>query len=223
MKAAAMRAAAAASALAVLTAAALALQGAQRERTLAAFSTSLEGRSEEQLHNIRLAARRLDGTLVPPGQEFSLAAALGPPGADRGWREAPAFVAGEVEQAAAGGICQVSSTLYNAALLAGLRITERHPHSRPVASVPPGRDAAVAHGVADLKFLNCRRWPVRIRASADGMRLTVRISGAGPSPPQARLRVAAARTAGRLVVTVWRQEPGRPEVLVSRDEYRLGP
>ena len=216
-----LRVGAVAGTLAVLTAGAVTLQNAQRERVLAAFSTSLEGRTDEQLHNIRLAARRVDGALVLPQQEFSMAAALGPPSADRGWRKAGAFVAGEVEQAVAGGICQVSSTLYNAVLLAGLPVTERHAHSRPVASVPPGRDATVAYGVADLRFQNTRSWPVRIRASAEGGRLTVRITGRGPAPPPVRLRVTATETGDRLVAVVWKQLSGQPDILISRDEYRL--
>ncbi len=217
-----LRAAAAGAALAVLAAGAAALHISQKERTLAAYSTSLEGRTDAQLHNIRLAARRIDGALVLPGNEFSMSRALGPPGRDRGWREAEAFVAGEVERAVAGGVCQVSSTLYNAVLLADLEVTERHAHSRPVASVPPGRDATVAWGIADLRFRNTRPWPVRIRASADGRRLTVRIAGPGPAPPPVRLRVTVSESGGRLAASLWRTAAGGPETLVSRDEYRLG-
>ena len=133
-----LRVGVAAGALAVLTAGAVALQNAQREGVLSAFFKSLEGRTEEQLHNIRLAARRVDGALVLPQQEFSMAAALGPSSADRGWRKAGAFVAGEVEQAVAGGVCPVSSTLFNAILLAGVAVKEGHAHSRSVAGGPTG-------------------------------------------------------------------------------------
>lgn len=208
-------------AVAMMAAAGLALRSASSARVLAAYSTSLEGRTPEQLANIRRAARLLNGSLVLPGQEFSLSRTFGPTTPDSGWERAPAFVGGEVEVAVAGGICQVSSTLYNAALMAGMTVTERHAHSRPVMSVPPGRDATVAWGIADLRFQNRRPGPVTILARAEGRRLTVSISGPGEMPPRVSLSVRTSTVGDRIVASVWKQEEGRSgRTLVSTDEYR---
>ncbi len=206
----------------MVAAAGLALRSASSARVLAAYSTSLEGRTPEQLANIRRAARCVNGSRVLPGQEFSLSRTLGPTTPDRGWQRAAAFVGGEVEAAVAGGICQVSSTLYNAALLAGMTVTERHAHSRPVASVPPGRDATVAWGIADLRFRNGRPGPVTVSALAEGHRLTVSISGPGEKPPRVSLSVRTSAAGDRIVSSVWKQEEGRSgRTLVSTDEYRV--
>lgn len=198
------------------------LRSASSERALGGYSTSLEGRSAEQLFNIVRAARRLDGAVVLPGREFSLAAALGDTGPGQGWRQAQMIRGGVVEQAVAGGICQVSSTLYNAALSSGMQITERHAHSRPVASVPPGRDATLARGVADLRFRNGREHPVRIRAGVRGERLSVTIAGAGEAPPRCRFTVKQSRLRGALAVSLWRTEPDGTRTMVSCDEYETG-
>jgi vancomycin resistance protein YoaR len=96
---------------------------------------------------------------------------------EQGFERAPTIVAGELRTEWGGGVCQVSSTLYNAALLAGLSVTERHAHSRRVSSVPPGRDATAAFGIADLKFVNTTGNAIRIRASATRTRLAIVISG----------------------------------------------
>lgn len=195
------------------------LQSAVTERDLGGYSTSLEGRNSAQLHNIRRAARILDGSTVLPGKEFSLAKTLdGRPGGE-GWRPAAMLTPSGVEEAAAGGVCQVSSTLYNAALASRMDILERVAHSRPVASVPPGRDATVARGIADLRFRNSRKLPVRISARTEGDRLTVSIRGAGRAPAAARLTTEERRLHGKLVVSVWRSGQGGERELVSRDEY----
>lgn len=195
------------------------LRSASSERALGGYSTSLEGRSAEQLFNIVRAARRLDGAVVLPGREFSLAAVLGDTGPGQGWRQAQMIRGGVVEQAVAGGICQVSSTLYNAALSSGMQITERHAHSRPVASVPPGRDATLARGIADLRFRNGREHPVRIRAVARGERLSVTILGAGERPVRYRFSVEQRRLRGALLVSLWRTDPDGTRTMVSCDEY----
>lgn len=214
--------------MAVLACAGVVLFGAmlwstRTDSMLGAFSTSLEGRNPEQLANIRLAAGRINGHQVLPGQTFSMADALGPTEPSHGWKSARAVVRGQMQDAVAGGICQVSSTLYNAVLLAGLDVTERHAHSVPVQSVPPGRDATVAWGVADLRFRNTRNSNVRIRASAAGHRLTVSLQGAGPAPPRARITSSSQREDGRIVATVWRETPDGGREMISRDEYQAGP
>lgn len=151
---------------------------------LASFSTDLSARSPDQLHNIRRASAAIDGAVVKPETEFSFNAAVGLCGVARGYRQAPAIVDGEMRPSWGGGVCQVSSTLYNAALLAGLDVTERHAHSRRVSSVPPGRDATTAFGIADLRFVNTTGRPIRLRVSVSGSRLTASVIGAGRGQDQ---------------------------------------
>jgi vancomycin resistance protein YoaR len=147
------------------------------------FALSLPGR----VHNIRLAASTLDGTLVEPGGEFSFNATIGQTGAAQGYQPAPVIVAGEIAEGVGGGVCQVSSTLYNAVLLAGLQVLERTGHSLAVGYVPPGRDAAVVYGWRDLRFLNNLGHGIWIRTFVNGHRLKVRLFGEPVAGKEIRL------------------------------------
>lgn len=129
---------------------------------LASYRTSLADRTEAQRHNMRQAVIALDGVVIEPGETFSFNQVVGPRTPERGYREAPAFMERDLVKSIGGGICQVSSTVYNAAALAGLTIVERHPHSRRVTSVPPGRDATVWYGMTDLRFQNVHAYPKRL-------------------------------------------------------------
>lgn len=189
--------------------------------TLGAFATSLSGRSPQQVANISRAARLVDGVKVLPGQEFSLNKALGSQSFRVGWEEAEVIVNGEVKKAAGGGVCQLASTLYNAILLADLPVTERHPHSRPVSSVPPGRDAAVALGIADLRFRNNRSTPVTLSAAVSGRTLSVEIKGPGKPPANITLETSTAASGTHLKAAVWKKTEGSSgRELVSEDTYR---
>ncbi|MCL5773742.1 MAG: VanW family protein [Firmicutes bacterium] len=147
-----------------------------REYDIAAFTTSLSGRSFRQIHNIKLAASKLDGYTIDTGQIFSLQKALGDITKESGFHEAPSIVGGKVVDSTGGGLCQVSSTIYNASLLAGLEIIERHPHLFTVRSVGPGRDAAFANGSCDLKFKNNYSTAVKLRVYITGERLIAKIT-----------------------------------------------
>jgi vancomycin resistance protein YoaR len=96
---------------------------------------------------------------------------------EKGYRDAMIIVGNKFEPGLGGGICQVSSTLYNASLLAGLSIVERHNHNLAVAYAPLGRDATVAYGIQDLKFRNNTEQPIYIRAVTSGGKLTINIYG----------------------------------------------
>lgn len=144
------------------------------EVELANFSTSLAGRTRNQRHNARLAAAALDGVILPPGGEFSFNRAVGPWTRDKGYKRAPVSYGGEMVISWGGGVCQVSSTLYNAALLAGLTVLERDHHRWAPLYVPPGRDAAVAYGLADLRLRNPYPDPVRLEARVHGDTLLCR-------------------------------------------------
>lgn len=156
---------------------------------LSEYVTSLEGRTDSQRQNAILAARRIDGATLEPGAEFSFNACVGPWTADAGYLRAPVSYDGELLVAWGGGVCQTSTTLYNAALLAGLQIRQRHAHEWPPRYAPPGRDAAVAFPGVDLILRNPYPWPVHLEAGASAM--TLRVSVQGPRRPVQRATVAS--------------------------------
>ncbi|MDO8683288.1 MAG: VanW family protein [Armatimonadota bacterium] len=131
-------------------------------KVVAAYRTSLAGRSSAQAYNARLAVKAIDGKILQPGAEFSFNRVVGSWSADRGYVKAPVSYDGELIPSWGGGVCQLSTTLYNAALLSGMEITERHRHQFPAKYAPPGQDAAVAQQDIDLRFRNPYNWPVRI-------------------------------------------------------------
>lgn len=137
-----------------------------KEVRISGYITSLRGRSPAQRRNARLAAWAVNGTVIPPGGLFSFDRRVGSWSADQGYVQAPVSYDGELVNAVGGGVCQTSSTLYNAALLAGMQIVERHSHHFCPEYVPPGRDAAVAQTLIDLRFKNPYPWPVRIECRA---------------------------------------------------------
>lgn len=149
--------------------------GSAREVELANYSTSLAGRTPGQRHNVRLAAAAVDQAVVPPGGAFSFNTTVGPWVRSRGYRRAPVSFGGSILLDYGGGVCQLSSTLYNAALLAGLEVVERDHHVWQPLYVPPGRDAAVAQGIADLRLRNPYPAPVLIRATVASQRVEVRL------------------------------------------------
>ncbi len=145
---------------------------------LARFTTRFNPGKVGRTHNLVLASRCINGAILKPGMQFSVNKIVGPRLGSRGFRNAPIFVRGKLEDGLGGGICQVSSTLYNAVLLSGLKVLERNHHSRTVPYVVPGRDATVAFGLQDFRFENTNSAPIGILAQVQGSRLTVDIYGA---------------------------------------------
>lgn len=141
------------------------------------FSTSFKGSSKNRIENIKLSANAISNKLVLPGEEFSYNKATGPRTAESGYRAANVIIGGELTPDIGGGVCQTSTTLYNALLRADLTIVERHNHSIPVGYVPIGQDAAVAYGYLDLKFKNNFDFPVFIYSKVVGDRVYVYIYG----------------------------------------------
>jgi vancomycin resistance protein YoaR len=154
---------------------------------LASYSTKYKPWQRDRTHNLILAAEALNGTLLKPGETFSYNKVVGPRKPSRGFRKAPIFVRGEVEQGLGGGVCQVSTTVYNAALLANMEILSRAHHSRPVDYAPIGRDATVAYPAPDLKFRNTTGAPVYILASASNGIVSVILLGKKPSNQEVQL------------------------------------
>ena len=143
----------------------------------ASFYTTYSASSKERKHNIALACKSLNNTLVESFGEFSFNRCVGERTEKRGYQKAKIIVSGEFVDGVGGGVCQVSTTLYNALILAGLDILECHPHSLPVSYVEPSFDAMVNSGYADLKFINNTHNPIIIKAFANGDRLLIEIWG----------------------------------------------
>lgn len=162
---------------------------------LARFSTHFRPGERNRSHNIRLAAAAIDGLILLPGDVFSYNETVGRRTRARGYRLAPQIVDGEMVPGIGGGVCQVSTTLYNAALLADLQIVERRHHQLPVKYVPSGRDATVADGYLDLRFRNGLARPVALNVVAEGGRLVARVIGA----PECRRKVRLLRQGVRTV------------------------
>lgn len=141
------------------------------------FFTSYYGSTDERKQNIALAVKFLDKTIVDVGGEFSFNFTVGERTEKRGFKTAKIILNGKFVEGIGGGVCQVSSTLYNAVILAGLKITEYHPHSLAVSYIAPSFDAMVNSGAADLRFYNNTDNPIIIRANADGNKLKIKILG----------------------------------------------
>ena len=124
-------------------------------------------REPSRATNIAVAASRINGVVIQPGEEFSFNRTILPRTAANGYVEAPIYVSGKHSTGTGGGICQVSSTMYSAMLNGGIPATERHPHSLPVPYLPEGRDATIAGNYYDLRFVNIYNTPLQISAVAD--------------------------------------------------------
>ncbi|MPM45227.1 hypothetical protein SDC9_91913 [bioreactor metagenome] len=144
---------------------------------LGSYTTSFDTRDGNRTTNIKLAAWKINGHIIYPGETFSFNEIVGPREKDYGFKEAMEFVDGELVPGIGGGVCQVSSTIYNAALLANLNVIERYNHSKPLGYVPLGRDATVVYGALDFKFGNNSAAPVMVMAEVDGNKLHVGVFG----------------------------------------------
>lgn len=147
------------------------------KQTLAKYTTIYDAGNKNRSHNIALAAKTINGTILLPGETFSYNGVLGNPSKANGYKLGTAYVGGKVVDSYGGGVCQVSSTLYNSVLYANLEIVQRYNHSYVVNYVPAGRDATVSYGGKDFKFKNTRNYPIKIVASAKNGVVSVSIMG----------------------------------------------
>jgi vancomycin resistance protein YoaR len=145
--------------------------------TLASYTTYYDVSNVSRTYNVNVAADALDNCLVKPGATFSFNQIVGPRSQEAGYKEALIIEQDKFTPGIGGGVCQVSSTLYNAVLLAGLEIVERSNHALPVAYVPLGRDATVAYGVCDLRFRNNTGGYLYIKTRVGGGALTITVLG----------------------------------------------
>jgi vancomycin resistance protein YoaR len=210
---------------------------------MSAYATPLEGRLTTQRQNAELALDKLDGTIIEPGAVFSFNDTVGTWSRSDGYRKAPVSFNGQLIWTWGGGVCQTSTTLYNAMLLSGLELVERHRHRFAPGYVPAGRDAAVAYSNIDLKFRNPYEWPVTIRAQVRDGKLLCSVIGKGKPASDISIithvtdvrtpdtlvdnregrggRVMNPGKTGFSVVThrVWRSAAGERREMLSTDTY----
>ena len=148
----------------------------QKYKTIGTYTTNTTSNSKRNT-NIRLAAEALNGTIVGPGQEVSFNDTVGQRTEAKGYQGAAAYNNGEVVQEIGGGVCQVSTTLYNAALKAGMKISLRRSHTFEPSYVTPGMDATVSWGGPDFRFINTSSSAIGIKASYSNQTVTVSIYG----------------------------------------------
>ena len=151
----------------------------QKYKVIGTFTTTTTSNKDRNT-NISLASTALDGLVIKPGEEFSFNNTTGNRTLEKGYRPAGAYLNGKLVEEPGGGVCQVSSTLYNAVVFAGLETTERHAHSFEPSYVTPGEDAMVSYdGYAgpDMKFINTSNVAIVIRAKLVDQKLTASIVG----------------------------------------------
>ena len=156
-----------------------AAQAREKFQRLGTYSTTTTA-NKDRNENVRLAAAALNGKIIQPGEEFSFNLTTGNRTTDKGYRPAGAYVNGVLVDEPGGGVCQVSSTLYNAVVFSGLKTTERHAHSYEPSYVTPGEDAMVSydgHSGPDMKFVNNSKTAVGIKTSFSDRKLTISIYG----------------------------------------------
>ncbi|KNY25786.1 VanW family protein [Pseudobacteroides cellulosolvens] len=147
--------------------------------TIGSYTTSILDKDESRVNNIELASERIDGLKLSPGEQFSFNKIVGRRTEEKGYEKATIITRKDgmpkKGTGVGGGICQVSSTLYNAIDQCGLKIIERHKHSKAVGYVPKGKDATVTYGAYDFRFSNNRSYPIMIRTYLNSNTLTVKI------------------------------------------------
>lgn len=144
---------------------------------LSTFTTRFDESDRDRSTNLRIACSKINGKVLMPGEIFSYNKTLGARTAAAGFKNGKVYEGGEVVDGIGGGICQISSTLYNAVVMANLQTVERRNHQFVTSYVGPGRDATVVYGAIDFKFKNTRKYPVRLKASAVNGIATVTIYG----------------------------------------------
>ncbi len=157
---------------------------------LGTYTTSLENKEENTIYNIKLASKMINGILVKPQEIFSFNKYVGPAEKEDGFKESTIIANGKFEDGYGGGICQVSSTLYNTALFANLQIVERYNHSiygDATKYVPLGRDAAIFYGYKDLKFKNNLDQKIVIFVKVFGDTLRADILGSDEDRPEVEI------------------------------------
>lgn len=171
---------------------------------LGSFTTQFDPTNVNRTYNVSVAAAAMDGQIISPQEVFSFNEIVGPRSTDSGYKNAPIIVNNELVDGLGGGVCQVSTTLYNAVLLANLEIVSRTNHSIPVPYVPIGRDATVVFEYIDFKFKNNTDYWLYIQSYVSGGNLTVKLFGNDKFKRD-------------VVIRSWIEETFEPETIVEQD------
>ena len=148
----------------------------KKETEIASFTTKIYTKDSGRQNNLTLACSALNNTTIENGKTFSFSKTVGRATSSKGYKKADVFRNGNVVEALGGGLCQVSTTLYNAVLkIPELKVTERHPHSNKVPYIKSGKDAAVSYGAQDFKFVNNTGNTIKIKASNTKNNVTVKL------------------------------------------------
>lgn len=191
-------------------------------RLINAFRTTLPNPILQEEHNVGVAADYLAGSVILPGEIFSLNRAIGPRTQERGFGKGPVYLDGQIKATIGGGICKIASTLYNVVVFSDLLLVERHPHSMLVPYVPPGRDATVVWGAKDFRFRNNKKAPVIIWAFLQDNTLYIALYGQYEPP---RVEWHHEELARNRTWTITRQNPalahGEERVLEGADGVKI--
>ena len=164
-------------------------------------TTSFKGSSAARIKNIRVAAGNMNDYILPSGVIASLDAIFKPRTAANGYQSAGIYSGGRLVDGMGGGICQVSSTAYNALMNAGITVTMRYPHSSPVSYLPLGTDAAISAGTKDLQFRNDYPHAVRLETVVEGKKLTVNVYVKADDMNGVTYQLWAAKTSSMSAIT----------------------
>lgn len=132
--------------------------------------------------NMQLAVKTINQLILMPGDEFSFNKVVGPRDVEHGYKTAHVYIRGRIEDGIGGGICQVSTTMYNAVLTADLEVAERKNHSFTVGYVPLGQDATAFYGGTDFRFINSTKWPIKLLSNVSGNKIHFSIMGTNENP-----------------------------------------
>ncbi len=149
---------------------------------MAAYCAVLKDPLPGEEYNVHLAARTIAGTVIAPNQIFSQNNKIGPYTESKGYQIGPTYIGSKLTTTVGGGVCKISSTLYNVSILSNLEIVERHNHSMPVPYVPYGQDATVSYGAKDFRLKNNTNFPILIWAEGIGNRLYIGFYGKEKPP-----------------------------------------
>lgn len=174
---------------------------------LSSFSTKYSARDTNRTTNLKLASNKINGTVIMPGEIFSYNKVVGARTIAAGYKEAPIYLSGQVVDGLGGGICQITSTLYNAVIYANLEIVERSNHQFVPSYVTASRDATVVYGALDFKFKNNRDYPIKLVCSVSGGVASFQIFGM--------------KTENDYEVSISSYETGRTSTAIYSEAYKI--
>ena len=174
---------------------------------ISSFSTKYDASNRNRSTNLKIAAEKINGKVLMSGEEFSFNKIVGKRTVEAGYKDAAIYADGGVVDGLAGGICQISSTLYNSVLLANLQVTERRNHSFTTSYAPAGRDATVVWGTTDFRFINSRSYPIKIEATVNNGIAEFKLYGM-QEEVEYEVRIFPVRTQSIPYKTTYEEDPG---------------